>query len=289
MRLRTLALVAAGAIPCALGQISDQVFEQLAAARTRLGAPRLERDPALDALARSRAEELAARPPDRRLAGRESITRTLAARGDRRVLQAWERLDLSRGATEPARHFFRRWQRSPGAWRRALAPTTTRIGLATARAPDGWLIFLAILTEDRPAAFDAAAWEEATLAAVNHLRAARGLAPLRADPELAAVARRHSEDMASRGFFDHRDPEGRGLAFRLHRAGVRHQQVKENIAVNLGQADPVRTAVESWDNSPLHLAAMIDPDLHLSGVGIARASDGRIFFTQLFAGDGGKP
>ncbi len=50
---------------------------------------------------------------------------------------------------------------------------------------------------------------------VNNERAANGLQPLAADPELTEVARRHSADMFARGYFAHDTPEGKH-ALRSH-------------------------------------------------------------------------
>ncbi|MDQ7007198.1 MAG: hypothetical protein Q9Q40_08190 [Acidobacteriota bacterium] len=121
MRPWALALLAAGSIWICQAQVADQVFVILQRARQQAGAPLLLRDPALDSLARSRAKEVASRPPDERMAGHDGIIRFLRARGGEQALRAWERLDLSRGEDLPARAIAGRWQRSTAAWRRALA------------------------------------------------------------------------------------------------------------------------------------------------------------------------
>ncbi|MBP6594761.1 MAG: CAP domain-containing protein [Candidatus Obscuribacter sp.] len=65
---------------------------------------------------------------------------------------------------------------------------------------------------------------------VNQDRAANGgLPPLRRSGSLSRVARAFAEDMAKRGFFDHRDPEGRMPKDRARDAGIT-APVSENIA-----------------------------------------------------------
>src|SRR6476646_6411387 len=60
---------------------------------------------------------------------------------------------------------------------------------------------------------------------INAERMKKKLKPLKIDAKLSEIARRHSEDMARRGFFDHVNPDGhgpteRGLA--AHYKCVRH-------------------------------------------------------------------
>lgn len=45
---------------------------------------------------------------------------------------------------------------------------------------------------------------------INAERVKAKLKPLKVDPKLSEIARRHSEDMARRGFFDHLNPDGQG-------------------------------------------------------------------------------
>ena len=50
--------------------------------------------------------------------------------------------------------------------------------------------------------------EQGVLAHINDLRRQHGLAPLRMSSKLVAAAKRHSTDMAARGYFSHTSANG---------------------------------------------------------------------------------
>ena len=56
-------------------------------------------------------------------------------------------------------------------------------------------------------------------AGINAERAKNGGSPLKWEEQLAAVARAHSDDMTSRGYFSHDTPEGVDPSDRIDRAG----------------------------------------------------------------------
>lgn len=131
--------------------------------------------------------------------------------------------------------------------------------------------------------------EERAFAAVNRLRAAAGLAPLRFAPDLSTVAREHSQDMVERDYFAHQSPDGRDLRHRFARHGISNwQRIAENIAYNRGYEDPVAAAVEGWMNSPGHRKNILNRSLVESGIGVAVSEAGRVYFTQVFATRDGK-
>jgi uncharacterized protein YkwD len=128
----------------------------------------------------------------------------------------------------------------------------------------------------------ATAQEKACFDQVNLIRSRNGLPPLRWADDLLTVARAHSEDMVRRDFFDHRNPDGESPFQRMERNGISYGAAAENIAYNMGYADPVPVAVQGWENSPGHFRNIINPELEESAIGIARSSDGRVYFTQAF-------
>lgn len=118
---------------------------------------------------------------------------------------------------------------------------------------------------------------------VNEERERRGRRPLAWDESLTRLARYHSENMASEGFFNHVDRDGLDLSGRAHLLGVRGwRALGENIAYNQGYSDPTSFAVERWMLSSKHRENILNGDFTHAGLGVARASDGRIFFTQVF-------
>ncbi|HEV2762726.1 MAG TPA: CAP domain-containing protein [Pyrinomonadaceae bacterium] len=125
--------------------------------------------------------------------------------------------------------------------------------------------------------------ERRVLELVNAERRRQGLEPFELDGELMNVARQHSRDMARQGFFDHIGRDGRTPSMRAEAAGVRGWRMYgENIAYNQGYEDPAAFAVERWMLSAKHRSNILSRSYTLTGLGIARADDGRIFFTQVF-------
>ncbi|MET9919101.1 CAP domain-containing protein [Streptomyces sp. NPDC006435] len=119
--------------------------------------------------------------------------------------------------------------------------------------------------------------QAAVLARVNQERAKVGCSPLTASSSLASLAQDFSEDMASRGFFDHTDPDGRSPWDRASKAGVKGLAA-ENIA--RGQAD-AQAVMDAWMDSPGHRANILNCDYKTLGVGIHQGSGGP-WWTQEF-------
>jgi len=120
-------------------------------------------------------------------------------------------------------------------------------------------------------------------ASVEALRRERSLRPLPRDEALDRVARAHSRDMVRRGYLAHETPEGRGPVERLHAAGVEGFRL---AGENIGQSsagDPVAAIVAGWQASPSHRENLHSPPWNATGVGAARARDGSLVVTQVFA------
>jgi len=118
--------------------------------------------------------------------------------------------------------------------------------------------------------------------AVNDFRREQHLIPLERRPDLDAVARAHSDDMARRGFFSHTSPEGDTWVERLAKAGVTgFTMAGENVG-QTNRSDPNREILEGWKGSPAHRENLMSRPMNATGIGIARAADGRLFYTQLY-------
>jgi uncharacterized protein YkwD len=134
-----------------------------------------------------------------------------------------------------------------------------------------------------PAALSATSLEQRVLQLINKQRAAKGLGALVTDPILLRAARMHSQNMATRNFFNHVSPDGKTATQRIRECGLRGwRALGENISYNQGYDDPAAFAVEKWLESPMHRENMLNPMWTSTAVGIATAADGRIFFTELF-------
>jgi uncharacterized protein YkwD len=134
----------------------------------------------------------------------------------------------------------------------------------------------------RPDPADRRAAEAAVVDALNATRRRHGRAPLVAAPELAAVARRHSEAMAAGGRVAHVVPGSADAGERLRRAGVPYRRVLENVA----RAGTALDAHAVAEESPAHLANVLRAEATRVGVGIARATlpsgDQTVYLTELF-------
>jgi uncharacterized protein YkwD len=138
-------------------------------------------------------------------------------------------------------------------------------------------------TARTPLASSASSLERRAFDLINAERRASGFAPLAWDEELCRMARQHSGEMARQDFFSHEGPDG-DMVDRAHALGIRGwRALGENIAYNQGFDDPAAFAVERWMGSAKHRANILNGMFTRSGLGIARAADGRIFFTQVFA------
>lgn len=113
---------------------------------------------------------------------------------------------------------------------------------------------------------------------VNAERARQGLGPVRADPELAQVARDHSRDMFARGYFSHYTPEGQDLADRLRGARQGYLVAGENLAY----APTLSGAHQGLMNSPGHRANILRPQFGRLGIGVLDGGAHGLMVTQNF-------
>lgn len=262
--------------------VADRVLEGLQRGRSAAGSPALERRTDLDDVARARVLRIAELPHEQRLAHGEPIGDLLREAGIVWYSGASSHLDMVRGYPRPEVGLLRSWRGHEGAWREALNPRFESVGAASRRADDGWIVLVAVLVDEMPIPDDMRLVEQATIEAVNRVRRGEGLADLEEDSRLSQIAREHSADMAGRDYFDHASPEGLRAAERVDRAGLTYGRVAENIQMSRGVEDPVERAISSWLSSPGHRQNLFDPGFSRTGVGVALAADGRIYFTQLF-------
>ena len=129
---------------------------------------------------------------------------------------------------------------------------------------------------------------------VNAVRLKHGLNPVSEEINLRQIARDHSLDMLERGFFLHKNPEGKGPADRV---AEKHRRLVGTTAENLwwgirGELiTPGMLAVEIMEslmNSPGHRANILRNDATHLGVGVSMSSGEKLLSveitaTQLFA------
>jgi uncharacterized protein YkwD len=118
--------------------------------------------------------------------------------------------------------------------------------------------------------------------AVNAYRAEQRLIPLERRPDLDAVARAHSADMAGRGYLAHRAPEGHDWVGRLALARIEgFTMAGENVGLT-SRPDPNDEVLRGWIHSPVHRENLTARPYNATGLGIARAADGTFYYTQLY-------
>jgi uncharacterized protein YkwD len=136
--------------------------------------------------------------------------------------------------------------------------TTTRAGTTTGNGTGG---------TTPPACVDAE--ELAFLKLINDYRAANGVGPLALSPTLSAAAKAHSQDMATKNYFDHTGLDGSTPQQRMTASGYTGANATgENIFAGDEHASG---AFASWKNSPPHNANMLSPNF--TAIGIGRAFD----------------
>lgn len=123
-------------------------------------------------------------------------------------------------------------------------------------------------------------WGMRVLELTNNIRAEHNLAPLIWDDALAAIAKKHCEDMAERDYFSHDTPEGKSPFDRMKESGIRYVYAGENIAA--GHYSP-EEAVNSWMKSDGHRENILSPNYKSLGVSFARGGSYGIYWAQEFA------
>jgi uncharacterized protein YkwD len=114
---------------------------------------------------------------------------------------------------------------------------------------------------------------------VNQYRKSRNLPPLTLDSRISEQARLHSQRMAKKTVtFSHDGFEQRMNSISRQ---IPWRSVAENVAYNQGHSDPVSIAVQGWIKSSGHHKNMIG-NYNLTGIGVAKNSQGEFYFTQIF-------
>ena len=106
--------------------------------------------------------------------------------------------------------------------------------------------------------------ERSVLAKVNHMRAQRGVRPVRGDDRLARAADAHNRDMLRRDFFAHESSNGQSTYTRVRH--YRHRNlIGETLAYVDGRCSPARV-VSMWRHSAGHYAVLTDARLRRIGI-----------------------
>lgn len=128
---------------------------------------------------------------------------------------------------------------------------------------------------------DFAAFQKRVVELVNAERAKQGLKPLTMNAQVNKTATLKSQDMAKLGYFDHNSPTYGSPFDMMKKYGISYRTAGENIA--MGQTTPEQV-MKGWMNSPGHRKNILNASFTQIGVGVAKNSSGRIYWTQQFIG-----
>lgn len=120
--------------------------------------------------------------------------------------------------------------------------------------------------------------EKSVFEQINRYRALKNLPPLTVDPAVAAIAKRHSDEMARTGNMSH---EGFSERAESVAKTIVYRTTAENVAYNMGYAKPDAAAIQGWIESPGHHKNLIGR-FDLTGVGVSKNAKGEYYFTQIF-------
>ncbi|HVZ66942.1 MAG TPA: CAP domain-containing protein [Patescibacteria group bacterium] len=113
----------------------------------------------------------------------------------------------------------------------------------------------------------------------NAQRAQNGLGALTLDPTISNVARAHSQDMVTRNFFEHINPDGLDPFQRMKIGGVTFTAAAENI----GAGPTADIIVNAWMNSAGHRANILNGAYNRIGIGVVSDPHYGLMATQDFA------
>lgn len=120
--------------------------------------------------------------------------------------------------------------------------------------------------------------EKEMLEIVNRGRAKHKLPPLAWRDDLAAIARAHSADMATHGFFAHESPRTGRVGDRLDKAKIPKRGAGENLAYQ----PTIEAGQQALMRSPGHRKNILSPEYAQAGIGIVRDGKGWLLMTQVF-------
>ena len=112
-------------------------------------------------------------------------------------------------------------------------------------------------------------------------RSKRGLSELSFNTELSNVATLKSQDMINKNYFDHTSPTYGSPFDMMKQFNISYRTAGENIAK--GQRTPAEV-VNSWMNSSGHRANILNANFTDIGIGVAKSSNGTLYWTQMFIG-----
>ena len=166
-------------------------------------------------------------------------------------------------------------------------PTHAHVGIGVEFTGDGGIV-IGVICANRLLTVSPSPVEQAAHEVVNDYRRDHNRSPLNYDAGIATIARDHSKNMATTGFFSHADPAGNDVVDRYDAASYSYTMAGENIAKRYPKAGQGSTSiaediVEGLIDSPPHRENILDSSFSAEGFGIYQDDDGTLYATQNFS------
>jgi len=145
------------------------------------------------------------------------------------------------------------------------------------------VVFVAHTAMVKNSDFLAAVLPTVLVSMTNADRVGAGVSELQSDALLAKAAQAKADDMASKGYFAHRDPDGRDPWYWFDKVGYVYSYAGENLAIDFSESVEVE---EAWMNSPAHKANIMKGKFTKVGIGVSKGmykGKETTFVVQFFA------
>lgn len=135
------------------------------------------------------------------------------------------------------------------------------------------------IPKDTDASDDIRKMEMEVIRLVNVEREKLGRPALVENSKMSSIARTKSNDFVKNNYFSHTSPTYGSPFDMLKSFGITYSAAAENLAS--GQGTPTQV-MNTWMSSSGHRANILNSTYNQIGVGIARDSKGKLYWTQMF-------
>lgn len=127
------------------------------------------------------------------------------------------------------------------------------------------LVFITAISLLTPAIASASSNTVEVFNGVNQIRITNHVKPLTYNKDLQRSAQAKADDLCNNDYFEHGDAQGRHLGYWIGQAGYNYEFAAENLAKGY---NTLQEAISGWQNSPKHLAAIMDQTYTDTGIGV---------------------
>ncbi len=131
--------------------------------------------------------------------------------------------------------------------------------------------------------FSNAISKDVLVALTNTERKENNALPLVKSDLLSKAAQLKADEMATRGYFSHKNPDGKMAWYFIDKVGYDYTYAGENLAINFFDS---KELAEAWMDSPTHRANMVKKGFKEIGIGVSSGmykGKETIFVAEFFA------